>query len=179
MTKTCNACNKEKPLEEFGLQTSRDKGTNFHKNPTYKAQCKACIAEYARNWRKNNTNYKGSGKITKYPEEDRLLLSAISSRLTDAKTRTKKYNKPECDVDRDYLYSLFKKQNGRCAYSGVELSLQKSSPLVLSLDQIDPTKGYIKDNVQWLAWAVNRAKGDMDEQTFLDMCRVITEKCND
>lgn len=104
------------------------------------------------------------------------MVSAISFRLVCARTRAKKYKDPvEPNVDRDYLYQLFKEQGGRCALSGVVLKIEVGAVAALSLDKIKPELGYTKGNVQWLAWAVNRAKGDMEEDVFLDMCRQILE----
>lgn len=101
-------------------------------------------------------------------------MSAIRNRLKDAKARSKKYNK-DLDVDDVYLYELFKQQAKCCALTGAELMIEIGHPLCLSLDQIDPTKGYIVGNVQWLAWVVNRAKGDLDTEHFYEMCEAVIE----
>jgi hypothetical protein len=102
-------------------------------------------------------------------------MSAISSRLTQANQRIKKYSQIASDIDKEYLYQLFKSQNGLCALSGVKLRIEKQAIACLSLDKIHPDKGYLKGNVQWVAWAVNRAKGDMDEEVFINMCQQILE----
>lgn len=109
------------------------------------------------------------------PEDDRLLVSAISDRLMQAKERVKKYGGVAMDIDRDYLYQMFKDQQGLCALSGALMKVEKGAITCLSLDQIKPGLGYVKGNVQWVAWAVNRAKGDMDSDVFLDMCLQIVE----
>jgi len=176
--RTCNACKQEKKLTEF---SKNYKAGNFRyvEGKTYKNICKACNAQNARDWRKKNPGYKSNGRITKYPKEERLLLSAIRLRLSQAKIRTKKCNYISSDLDVEYLYKLFKKQNGKCKYTNTPLLLIKAQHTTLSLDKINPNKGYLKGNVQWLAWVVNRAKGDMSEELFLKMCKVITTKCND
>lgn len=176
-TKICCMCNLEKPLFDFpevkkDSTNYRKMGTNYG---THEARCRPCKAAYAREWRKKNTNYKGTGKLNSIPQEDRLLVSAISDRLMQAKARVKKFGGVDPDVDRDYLYQLFKEQHGLCALSGVTLRIEKGAIACLSLDQIKPGIGYVKGNVQWVAWAVNRAKGDMDSDVFLDMCRQIME----
>lgn len=102
-------------------------------------------------------------------------MSAISDRLMNAKLRAKKYNQITPDLDREYLYQLFKDQSGKCALSGAVLKLEKRAVTCLSLDKINPGLGYVKGNVQWLAWAVNRAKGDMESEIFLDMCKQVLE----
>ena len=136
--------------------------------------CNDCNTDQAIQWRKTHPGYRGSGIITSIPKEDRLLASAISARLSDAKARAVKRNQP-FDLDRMYLYTLFKEQSRVCALSGVKLNLVKKDMCCLSLDKIIPDLGYVKGNVQWLAWAVNRAKGDMSTEMFTDMCRVILE----
>ena len=179
--KTCTTCNETKPIEEFGKNGSR--GTNFRSNAgtARKAVCKVCTALAAKAWRKANPNYhkNKSNKINKYVVEDKLLISAIGSRLIDAKQRIKNLNQIPTDLDRDWLFDLYKKQEGKCALSGVSLVVEKGTPLTLSLDKIDPSKGYVKGNVQWLCWAVNRAKGDLHTEDFVDMCQSVVRKCND
>ena len=113
--------------------------------------------------------------MTKYPKEDWRLLSAIRTRLREAQTRIKKFGKQETDLTEDYLYQLFKTQNGRCSLLGHEMSTERKHPLCLSLDQIDPGQGYVRGNVQWVTWVANRAKGDMTQDDFYLMCELAVE----
>ena len=183
--KTCTKCGKTKPVTEFSKRGIKKSGTNFSSYSigwdVWKNTCKDCDAEYARNFRKENPGYRGSGKLTKYPKEERLLISAIRARLNMCKITFRKRNGGKCesDLDADYLYELYKKQEGRCVYTGVKLGLKKGHPATISIDKIVPAKGYVRGNVQWVCWAVNRAKGDLTEATFLKMCKTITERCND
>lgn len=184
-TRICTKCNQEKSLEEFSKKGLGK--TNFKANKpapsmmdVRKKTCKSCDAAYAREFRKANKNYRGSGITKKYSMDERLTVSAIGSRLADARSRQQRgfaYVSPE--LDRDWLYALFLEQGGKCALSGVPLRIERKHPVALSLDQIEPSKGYVKGNVQWVAWAVNRAKGDLPTAVFIDMCRKITERCND
>jgi len=171
-TKMCSMCKMHKPLFEFP-EVKKD-GKHYRKSGTntgsHESRCRPCKAEYARQWRKLHKNYRGSGKLTSVPEEDRLLMSAISDRLMQAKQRAIKYKDIEPNIDREYLYELFKRQQGKCALSGVDMKIEKGAITCLSLDKIEPDKGYTKGNVQWLAWAVNRAKGDMPQAVFISMC---------
>lgn len=182
-TKICKTCKTEKPLSEFGLaRNPKSKyGFNYRLNhKCYKPNCKPCEAAYAREWRKRNRNYKGSGKISKYSIEERKILSCISSKIIGCKSNAKKRDKNiEFTIDREQIFGLYKKQKGLCALSGMELSIEPGSLWGLSIDKIDPSKGYTLDNVQLLCWAVNRAKGEMNQSEFIQMCRLITEKCND
>lgn len=49
---------------------------------------------------------------------------------------------------------------------------------VVSIDKIDPGLDYSPGNIQLLCWCVNRAKGAMLSDSFLNMCRAIV-RCND
>lgn len=171
MTKLCNSCGTVKPLEEFTKAGSKNRykvsGDGLH------SYCKVCNAERAREWRKNNPNYKGTGRVNSIPENDRLLMSAIRQRITDARSRCKKLNRNAPVLTDSYLYELFIKQDRSCALTGAKLLTEPNHPLCLSLDQIEPEKGYVEGNVQWLAWCVNRAKGDLSLDDFHDMCESV------
>jgi len=183
--RTCSKCNQEKLLEYFskkGLGKTNFKA--YMPAPSMmderKKTCKVCDAAYAREFRKANKNYRGSGITKKYPISERLTVSAIGARLADARSRNQQgFAFVDPELNRDWLYALFISQEGKCALSGVLLRIEKKHPISLSLDQIVPSKGYIKGNLQWVAWAINRAKGDMSTDMFLDMCKKVTERCND
>lgn len=179
----CTKCNVLKPIEQFSL---RGTGVNNFKAlkaigwTLHKASCKECDAEYAREFRKKNPGYRGSGRNKKCSGEDRYLLSAIRVRFNSCMSRQRKFKKQiETNLTEDYLFDLFKKQEGKCKYSKELMAIDTKNLLALSLDKIIPDLGYVIGNVQWVCWAVNRAKGELKESDFLAMCRVITERCND
>lgn len=175
-TKLCKCCGLVKPLIEF---TRANRVTSYRgfteQNYPFHTYCKACNAKRAVEWRKSHKGYRGSGKLSHIPLEDRHIMSAIRAKLTDAKSRCKKRNKPAPTVTDEYLYNLFIKQDRTCALTGTPLSTIKDSPTCLSLDQIDPSKGYTEGNVQWLCWAVNRAKGELPLDQFYNMCEAVLE----
>lgn len=188
-TKTCNKCNKILDLSKFPLAFKAENSTAYsaQNTPTYKNTCKPCLAIEAKKYRDSRPglwkNYvgknKGKGKITRYPLEDRALISAISNKITNAKQRIRRNPDLIVELDKHELYLLFKKQEGKCALTGTGLSLKKHTPLNLSIDKIDPSKGYVMTNVQWVCWAVNRAKGDLSMNDFIGMCKAVTRTCND
>ena len=173
--KTCSKCGLEKPIDQY-LALKKD--SNHYRlkgvaGAEHNPQCRPCKALAAKEWRKSHPNYRGTGKLLSIPKGDRLLMSAISDRLMQAKSRVKKLGGLEPTIDREYLYLVFKKQQGLCALSGVTLKVEKHAVACLSLDKIIPELGYVTGNVQWVAWAVNRAKGDMSGEIFLDMCEKV------
>ena len=175
-TKICTKCNEDKPLDMFPLERShtsyRNQGLSVR---THRTECRPCSAERAREWRKTHPNYRGTGKVNGIPLEDRILVSAIRIRISQAKQRAIKYDQETPDIDLQFMYELYKAQDSKCALSGVKMRVEKGAITCPSIDKIKADRGYIKGNVQWVAWAVNRAKGDMDEDVFFDMCNQILE----
>lgn len=168
----CTSCNETKHISDFPI---RKKDPVAFRDITQYGPCKACNAARAREWRQNNKGYSGSGRMTQYPKNDWPLLSAIRTRLREAKLRIKKFGKAETNLTEEYLYNLFKAQQGKCALLGYEMSVERKQPLSLSLDQIDPGQGYTVGNVQWVTWVANRAKGDMTQDDFYCMCEIAVE----
>lgn len=68
------------------------------------------------------------------------------------------------------LAALWHQQNGRCAVTGSELVPGSNA----SLDHIFPkSRGGTNsiDNLRWIDFAVNRAKSDLTEDEFHELCR--------
>ena len=173
LNKVCAQCGIEKSIKEFSRLT---KSTNYKsQNQTHHTYCKSCNAERANEWRKANPGYRGSGKLKSIPEQDRLLMSCLRQRITDCKGRAKKYNQPDVTINADMLYQMWKNQNGLCAISGIKMNTESKHLGCVSIDKINPDLGYIVGNVQLTCWAVNRAKGEMPQDMFIQMCQQIVE----
>lgn len=74
-------------------------------------------------------------------------------------------------------WEIFQKQKGRCALSGVDIKFvnnyDKNVEQTASPDRIDNTKGYSKDNIQWVHKKVNRLKCVMSDDELLFWCEKI------
>ena len=46
-------------------------------------------------------------------------------------------------------------------------------PTNISVDRIDSSGGYTRDNIQLVCMAVNQMKSDLDDNTFYDICAAI------
>ena len=75
------------------------------------------------------------------------------------------------------IWDKFIKQNKKCALSGVELSfrLENRYDGTASIDRIDSTKGYTKENIQWIHKDLNRLKSNMTEDTLIKWCKLIVD----
>ena len=52
---------------------------------------------------------------------------------------------------------------------------QTVNPYNISVDRIDSSSGYTKDNIQLVTVAVNHMKWNMNEETFLEMCDLVSK----
>lgn len=82
----------------------------------------------------------------------------------------RKHTQNTIEFDAQFIYELFHKQNGKCNISGIELDWNTAS-----LDRIDSSIGYTKDNVQWVHSIVNKMKLNMKDEELIKWCKLITE----
>jgi hypothetical protein len=76
------------------------------------------------------------------------------------------------NITKEYIWKIFVNQNKKCKLSGRDLIMSKNA----SLDRIDSSKGYVKNNVQWVDKDVNRIKSDFKESYFIELCKDIAEQ---
>ena len=102
----------------------------------------------------------------------------ISNRYFDrVKSNANKRN-IKFDISIEDCWQKYKEQNGCCSLSGIDIKLQrniKSRKQTASLDRIDSSKGYTKDNIQWIHKDINRMKSDFEEDYFKFMCRKVSK----
>lgn len=87
------------------------------------------------------------------------------------------------DLTKEDIINMRTKQNNKCVFSGVELNWEASDKLVqricpfdrVSLDRIDSTKGYTRDNVQLVTDFCNRIKAWYPEADILKFCQYVVE----
>ena len=172
MTKQCSACKQTLTLDNF--TKSKSTANNYSTvvgTARYASRCKPCASLYAKEWRKRNPKYVRSRDKPEVAHEDKLLHSLIKQRISDAKARAIKYNKA-FSIDFEYMLGIY---TGQCGISKMPLVLTKGALDTPSIDQIDPALGYVPDNVQWLSWRINRAKGEQSTSDFIIMCKAVLE----
>lgn len=141
--KTCKGCGETKPLTEYySFRKKRDDFRWLY----YATLCKPCH---------NNQ------VITRRREKERLDPFEKSLRLLrDIKNKCLKSGLP-FDLDEEWIRS--RKESGVCEVTGIPFDDGDGSinqrPWGFSVDRIDQTGGYTKDNVKAVVWAYNRAKG--------------------
>jgi len=89
--------------------------------------------------------------------------------------------KMDFDISIEFVDKLFKLQNGKCALSGLDIFLPTSDEARIlgnhtaSLDRIDPTLGYLENNVQFVHKWVNFMKQNLQQEEFLFLCSKVVE----
>lgn len=79
----------------------------------------------------------------------------------------------EFSVTPEYLWELYLKQNKKCALSGVKIYFKPKQ--TASLDRIDSNLGYTASNVQWTHKDINLMKMNLNQETFVKYCFLISE----
>jgi len=110
----------------------------------------------------NSRKYATVAEYKKYWAEKRSigiktdLLLSMKDRLCALRHRAKKNGFP-FDIDIDDLMAAY---NPVCPYLGIALRIdaKRNSGESLSVDKIDPTKGYVKGNIEIISMKANKMK---------------------
>lgn len=76
------------------------------------------------------------------------------------------------------LIELYNFQQGLCALSGEQLTFEfdkGKQATNISIDRIDPTKGYTKENIQLVCYITNIMKNNFPQYEFIKWCKKIAE----
>jgi hypothetical protein len=122
--------------------------------------CLVCAPSTQRHKEARGRAWKGHGDISK-TYWCRLRNGARTRRL-------------QFDFTIEEAWALFEEQQGLCALSGQPIQFGYAT--TASLDRIDNTRGYCRDNVQWLHKALNRAKQDLPQEEFIALCCMVSDK---
>jgi hypothetical protein len=87
-----------------------------------------------------------------------------------------------CKITLQDLKEQWEKQEGKCPYTGWELKIAKSTNEVLpttpdraSLDRIDSSRVYTKDNIQFVSLMAQYAKNGWTGEEVINFCRAVVE----
>jgi hypothetical protein len=162
--KLCKICNLP-PSETvvFGFHKFHVKdGISYKERST----CQSCEARLAKEYMAANKGKRSEAK-KKHREK---FYGTIKYHVQEKISTWRKASCVHSDLTVDYLIELYNRQDGYCYYSGEKMVFGWVDGKVhhnsLSLDKLDPAKGYVQDNVVWCTYLVNTMKQDMTDQEF-------------
>lgn len=173
---TCAKCGKvtEKPAKEIKRRKKLGK-TKFYCSLSCKETTAAMLE-----WSKSDDNknrlllYNHARGISDEEYVIREHMRRIKIRIRDSDRDIFTHT----DIDKDYLKDQWNRQEGKCAYTGVDLKSSKggngNKNYQASLDRIDNTIGYLKGNIQFVSVTANWLKNNKDTQhvaEFFDIVR--------
>lgn len=158
--KKCYKCKKIKKVEEFSKNRSNFDG--------YQKCCKICFSNYS----SVKSGYKKKSKLLKTD------LSLYLRNKTSFFERKSKKKNIDFNLEKDYLFKLYNLQNGKCYYTGLDIFHNSGCHQhdSISVERLDPNKGYIKDNVVLCLFSINSFKGMMNEVEFKEYLSIIIPK---
>lgn len=135
------------------------------------------ILARSKEWYGNNLE-RGKQARRKYSLENKKELSekrkirltslegCLSHRLSHLNKKRLKTSKVEFDLT--FLINLWKSQNGICAISGYPMQFSTCNLFAVSIDRIDSTRGYTKDNVQLVCLGINFCKNRFPNDEMIE-----------
>ena len=166
----CKFCNKEidRPISEFNRSSKL--GRPFYCNHRCNRLDHPMSEEHKRKNSERIKQFSGNGG-------KRDELSPFREVLRKCSRRNK-----EVTLTLNEIKEVWEKQLGKCPYTGWTLSLPpstgkrgKATPRTASLERIDSIKGYVKDNIEFVALIANYAKNTFTKDEVLDFCKTIKQ----
>lgn len=77
------------------------------------------------------------------------------------------------EITKEYAWKLYLEQDGKCALSGIPISIGFGPNDAASLDRIDNAVGYVPGNVQWVHKDINFMKRNFSERYFIALCKAV------
>lgn len=139
----CNKCLLDKDEKEFSYSKRNTQRNHLQ------SYCRSCMSQYRITWEPTHrANIKRSYEKNKNKPENKLKALLRVSHLDRS------------ELDFDWAWAKLSSQSFCCELTGIPFTWGTKEATTLSIDRIDPTKGYTKDNVRFVCWWVNTAMGN-------------------
>lgn len=117
----------------------------------------------------NNPNWKGYKEIG----------ASFWQNIMFGATKTRKL---DFNISMEYAWSIYEKQNKKCALTGLPIRFQLKRGdynATASLDRIDSSAGYIEGNIQWVHKRINTMKWDLSQSEFVKFCKLVAKHADE
>lgn len=172
-TKQCSKCKKVKPLSEFGPEK--------RSSDNHRYSCRTCDRTKNRQYHDSNRerrNIKAAQRRRKHPEKDAAYQRRYRERFAwrtlvmHARKRAAKFGWAY-DLDKHLPKIQNRVQAMKCEMTGLQLvngsgcgGQGKRYFNTISMDRINPGKGYLYSNIRIVCWAMNCAMGTWGESVL-------------
>jgi hypothetical protein len=113
----------------------------------------------------NHHSWKGYQEISGFTWNSKIIRGA--------KNRRKPFK-----ISIKFAWDLFIKQKRKCALTGIDICFSKSwredKEMTASLDRINSSKGYLKNNVRWVHKRINIMRNNMSDEEFINWCYLVS-----
>ena len=177
--KLCKKCGVLKEYSEYYVDKARGYGVSCN--------CKECTRAYNRKHSmlddsvakrrarslKNRDNIEMRKKAKDNSKKHyNSLLGRAKSLLKTTTRRSSKFGKVDNPVDIEFILERLKL--GKCEVTGIAFDYDNKfntckNPLSPSIDRIDSTKGYSKDNARIVLWQYNLMRGELTDDQLFDI----------
>jgi hypothetical protein len=152
--KICNACGISKPLPEFCRRKASNDGFAY--------RCKVCSNSHSSEYHKQ-----------KHDEDPKYR----ARKLLGVSKQNAKARKLEFDIDLAWIKDKLDK--GVCELTGLPFIYKytgkaRRNPFAPSLDRVNNSLGYTKENVRVVLWGVNNAIGEYGLETMLPIFKALS-----
>jgi hypothetical protein len=145
----------------------------------------------------NNDKYTGDGlqsvckkcqlhktNVT-YSKFDSFILKILNDCKSRVKKKAAKGRILEMDIDKDFIIDMYNKKKGKCKITGNEMTFNAinekddddSCHIInrnnISIDRIDSSKGYTKDNVRLICAIINSIRFNLGDDEFYEICNKV------
>jgi hypothetical protein len=163
--KKCKDCSKSPDETVFGKHKRTTKNGIVYDERTI---CNFCESLRFKQYRQTNSAKIAEAKQKHHEKHHGTIKYHVQEKIA---TWRKASNVPS-DLTVDYLIALYEEQDGYCYYSGEKMIFGwvdgKINHNSLSLDKIDPARGYIQGNVVWCTYLVNTMKQNLTDKQFYE-----------
>jgi hypothetical protein len=174
--KKCTKCQQLLPPSSFSSYQSASRGIRT------RSACRPCELQRGREYNNSHRESKRAGyrriRAKKYLAGGDILLRYIfTNRMSDLRRSTRILNLPPISINADYLLNIFHQQKGLCFYTGRPMLYGyrkgKQLPNSLSVDRVDPQKGYVIGNIVLCINDANTSKGARNLLEFIDYVTIL------
>jgi len=157
MDQQCSKCGNLKSVTEF-YKTQRGH------------RCKECLLKVTRDYKRRKRLDPEQRKKEGLKQKERRVRLWQNTLIHDSKHR-----KIENTLTVDDINKMMEDQNGLCYWFKIPLipSNKSKHPQQPSLDRLDVSKGYIKDNVVLSCYSANIGRNDNDLETWEKFLQLI------